>query len=74
MLQVTYALASNYLALKLGEVWRSVSIDLEAMGVNPIGVDGDLIAVMRQRVLQWVAHIQSMQRSILVADKMKASI
>lgn len=57
--------AENYLALKLGETWVELGIDLKKLGLMPLGLDQNIISILSQRLRIWSLNLKTYQEYFL---------
>lgn len=62
---MTYVLADNYLALKLGEEWKEIEQDFKKMNIRPIMLDQKVLRNMSEITDKWGKDIQQMQEDVV---------
>lgn len=73
ILQITLVLASNYLGLKLGEMWNEVSKGLELQRIIPLRFDFKLMHPLANRLCEWSLHLRTLQLHLLQKEKLIVS-
>lgn len=58
-------MAENYFQFKLGEVWCEINIDLQNVGLKPLGVDGLTMATLIRKHYQLSMNVKKIQEEIL---------
>lgn len=58
-------LAENYFQFKLGEVWCEINIDLQNLGLKPLGVDGLTLETLIRKHYQLSLKVKEIQEEIL---------
>ncbi|KAH1024471.1 hypothetical protein HUJ05_003948, partial [Dendroctonus ponderosae] len=69
--KVTYVLADNYLALKLGEEWKEIEQDFKKMNMRPILLDAKILKDMSEVTDKWGKDVQQMQKDVVKKHHMK---
>ncbi|KAL1497007.1 hypothetical protein ABEB36_008039 [Hypothenemus hampei] len=69
--EITYVLANNYLALKLGEAWKEIQQEFTKTKIKPIPYDKKTLEMMVQITDKWAKDIQKIQQDVLRNHQLK---
>ncbi|XP_034946404.1 cilia- and flagella-associated protein 69-like [Chelonus insularis] len=62
---ITFCIVDQFFRFVQGQVWAEVLRYMRQAGVIPVGTDGEMLLVMRQRHRQCAAYVQKRQEKIL---------
>lgn len=71
---ITFCIADQFFRFMQGQMWSEVLFYLRRLGVNPLGGDGEMLLMMRQRDRACALYVQERQAKLLKDVKRKELI